>query len=142
MTRYLMFSWVSFVIFVALLVIKRFIKNKRAKDLYERIAGFFLILMIFLFGIALATNDPVTSIISVPFQLLITATAGAFALWKYYFDPIKERLVRAEKDIILLNSEMRANFSSIRESFSTMKEDFSTMKEDLRMIKGAVFQKK
>lgn len=128
MTWYLMFSWISFVIFVILLVIKKFVKMKKIGDLYGRIAGFFLILMIFFFGIALATNDPVTDIISVPFQLLITAIAGAFALWKYYFDPIKERVVRAEKDIILLNSEMRANFSSIR--------------EDLRMIKDAVFQKK
>lgn len=135
MAWYLMFSWISFVIFIALLIIKKFTKKKKAQAMYGRIAGFFLILMIFFFGIALATDDPVTDIISVPFQLLITAVAGAFALWKYYFDPIKERVIKSEKDIILLNSEMMANFSSIRESFSSIRED-------LGMIKDAIFQKK
>lgn len=76
---------------------------------------------VLLFG-AIITKDPLFAQFGVPseFEWVVGLFIAAFMSWKWYFNPMKERLIKTEKAVERLESE-----------FGVMKGDIILIKEHL-----------
>lgn len=100
------------------------IYKKTQKKRYEDVATFLIILMLFFLAFALATKDPVEKLLTtIPafWQFMLTALGGAFAIWRMYLNPLKERVIGVEKNLASLTSEVHTGFNSMKEDITLIK---------------------
>jgi len=119
--------------FVALFVSIMFyyLSNSRRNRYYENLSTFSLILMVFFLLFALFTKDPIDEILTtIPafWQFMIASLSGAFAIWKTYLNPLKERVIRVETNVASLDSKVDMGFSSIKEDLTMIKQFFMKKK--------------
>lgn len=121
MAWYLLLSWISLIFAVVFIGLKRLAKDSKSKTILDSFTGFFIVFMVFLFMVAIAMKDPITDLISEPYQLLLSALAGSFAVWKYYLNPLKSRVTDVEKNVVSLSSKVDEGFSGIKSDLTLIK---------------------
>ena len=101
-------------------------RSRRKSKFIKNIDSFITLLVLFqlvtLF-IAVGIKDPLLEQIPAEIQLIGAALSGIFAFWKYYLDPLKQRIVRLEI------------------GQGEMKTDIGNIKSDIHLIKESVLQK-
>ena len=85
--------------------------------------GLALLALAFLI-VGIVTRDPLFSLFGVPleFEWVVGLFITAFTSWKLYFDPMKKRMARTERDVISIKTDVRA------------------IKNDISLIKGVLIK--
>ena len=138
---YLVLYFVS----LALALILYYGGRNRKNRLYDSLSTLFLVLMLFFLLFALSTKDPIEELLTtVPafWQFMMASLVGAFAIWRTYLNPLKERVIRLEVHVASLNSKVDTGFSSIQKEFSSLKEEFSSLKGEVSALKNEFFSVK
>ncbi len=115
---YMGFFWFTFIILAILFLINMNLKNRRLDSL----VGFLVIVQFVLFILALSSKDLFFEWIGIPtaWELTGEGILSAFALWKYYLDPMKRRINRLEVHAGKLETKMDGiseNVIWIRDNF-------------------------
>lgn len=134
MAAYLILFWVSFI----LAGISFLLSKASKKQGYENFSVFLTVLMVFFFILALATKDPIEGLLTtIPafWQFVLTALGGTFAIWRFYLNPLKERVIRLERKVAVLDEGIKSGFALVKEEFSHIKDDLRWIKEDTRWVK-------
>lgn len=78
------------------------LSKKNANNIYDKLSVFFMVVMVFFLVFALYTNDPIEELITtIPafWQFVITALGGAFAIWKVYLNPLKQKVYEMNREL-------------------------------------------
>lgn len=131
---YLSIFWVAFILFLLLSLFSKYSDNKKISGLLDRYGMLFFIILGSFAVIAIITKDPISfGTIPVPaeVQWLITIIAAGFGAWKYYLNPLKERVIATEKEV-----------SAIKSDIASLKTDIQcNIKTDLHLIKEHIMGK-
>lgn len=122
---YLAIFWVLMALFAAVYFLAKWKKQGLARRIEQEYGSLFFILAASFLIIAIVTNDPVTVAgIAIPteIQWLASLLVTGFGSWKFYLNPLKERVIRTEIEA------------------SSIKADVSTIKADVSMIKQALMK--
>ena len=91
---------------------------------YEKIiAPLFLLACSFLV-VAILTRDPLFTEYGIPpeFEWIIGFFIGLFFSWKYYFNPLKKRIMTLEKEVTGFQASTKASFEMIKDDLTLIKE--------------------
>lgn len=92
-----------------------YLSKKEKNKLYSDVSTFFIVLMMFFFVLALATNDPIEQLLTtIPafWQFVLTALGGSFAIYKVYLNPLKTKVYAIENEL----GNVKTDVTSIKES--------------------------
>ncbi len=111
------------VVIVSLLII--YLLSLKYKKI-EKAIPFFLLLAISLIIVAIATKDPLFTSFGIPveFEWVVGLFITGLSSWKLYFSPLKERVIKTEKEV------------------SSLKSDVKSIKEDTNLIKEKLINQK
>jgi|SRR3989344_5274626 len=121
---YFFIFWILAILIFILYFISRITKSKELKDIFDNYGGLFFIVIGTFLIMAILTKDLVTIMgITVPMELqwLGSLLITGFGTWKFYLNPLKERVINVEKDVSSINAEIKSSFSSIKEDLSLIK---------------------
>lgn len=116
MGAYLVLYWIAL---ISAIICYSLSKKKKSKT-YENLSNFLVLLMIFFFVIALATDDPIEELLTtIPafWQFTLTSLGGAFVIWRTYLNPLKKQVIECEKDI----REINTNIGNINKNIDEIK---------------------
>ena len=134
MALYLVLFWVAFI----LALIFYLVSKQTKRGAYESFSVFLTVLMMFFFVLALATKDPVEELLTtIPafWQFALTSLGGAFAIWNFYLNPLKEKVIKVEKKVAVMEEGMKSGFAAVKNDFASIKEDLRWIKEDTKWVK-------
>lgn len=124
---YLTIFWIALFLFIVVHILTKIFKWKIEAFLEKYSILYFILLSAAAF-IAIITNNPIsfgTLIIPTEVQWLITLFTLCFGIWKYYLNPLKERVLTIEKEMSVTQKEV----SSIQLDIGTIKQDIRSIKE-------------
>lgn len=129
---YMMVFWA---IFLISLVIYLFIRKR-----FENIAMPIILLAFSFLIIGIVTKDPLFSPFGVPveFEWVVGLFFVGLSAWRFYFNPLKERVIDSEKDI----SSLKTDVSNIKTDIAFVKNDISVVKTEVGFIKDYLINKK
>lgn len=104
------------------IILKKYFRVNYARDaavIFTLLASSFLI-------VAILTRDPLFSSFGVPpeFEWIVGLFITGLASWKLYFNPLKERVIRTEREV----SSIKTDVTSIKDDVSLIKEKVLTTK--------------
>ncbi len=143
---YLTLFWIGLLFFFAIHILTKIFKWKIEPFLDKYSLLYFIVLSAFAF-IAIVTKDPIsfgTIIVPTEIQWLITLIATGFGLWKYYLNPLKERVIKIEKEVFVTQADinsMKQDIHFIKETFVTQ-ADMNAVKQDVQFIKEILIANK
>ncbi len=110
-----------------------FILKNSDQEKAEKYSFLVLLLAVSFLVIAIATRDPIFAQWGVPveFEWVVGVALALLGSWKIYLNPLKERLLVTEKDIVFLKTTV-----------TYIKSEVEVMKSDLSLIKDALLGKK
>lgn len=121
---YLIIFWIIIILFFILYLISILFKSKELKIWLDNYGSLFFIIMGVFLIMAIVTNDPITILgITIPMELqwLGSLLVTGFGTWKFYLNPLKERVIGVENNVSSIKGENKANFSSIKEDLAIIK---------------------
>jgi len=93
---------VLYFVFLAIALVTFYIAKKSENEIFNNVAIISMLLMIFFLIFALFTNDPIEELLTtIPafWQFMITASGGAFTIWKVYLNPLKNKVYSMDKEL-------------------------------------------
>lgn len=126
MALYLVIFWIIAVLFAALYAFSHLPRLQNFKLFLENNAGFFVMLTGVFLAMAIITKDPVTFLgIEMPIELqwLVSLLFFGFGSWQFYLNPLKERLIRLERNFANFAGISKANFEHINKGIDEIKID-------------------
>lgn len=112
---YMLLFWGVMILTIIIYVIAKKVEIKLEK-LVMPLLFFSLALLI----VAIVTKDPLFSSFGIPpeFEWVIGLFITGFTSWKVYFDPLKSRVIRTEREVFSLKTEI----GSVKSDTSLIKE--------------------
>lgn len=90
------------------------------KERYENIPLILLMIAFSFLVVAIATKDPLFAGLGVPleFEWVVGVAIVILSSWRFYFNPLKERVIKTENVV----SSMKSEINSIKKDTTLMKE--------------------
>lgn len=120
---YLKIFWIALIALFFIHLFSNLLKFKKLENLLDKYGILYMIILVAFAFIAIITNDPIDFFnISIPteVQWLATLIASGFGAWKYYLNPLKNRVINTEIEV-----------SSVKTSIESIKSDVHLIKENL-----------
>ncbi|HLD06629.1 MAG TPA: hypothetical protein VJC16_03790 [Candidatus Nanoarchaeia archaeon] len=116
---YMFGFWALYVILLAYIIYTHFKKSK----MNQNIAISILIVSSSFLVIGLVTGDPVFSTLGIPreYEWLVGLILSGFTAWQVYFNPLKERLIRLEKNFSEYFGVSKTKFEHIEQGIEEIK---------------------
>ena len=122
---YLEIFWIIFLIIILIIVLKLILRKRKrySNSLNDIIDGIITALFIGAFGfivLGILTDDPIFAAIGLPpeFEWIGGLSLFGFSLWLFYLAPLKNRVIKSEKDIVIIKTDVK----TIREDVHLIKE--------------------
>ncbi len=109
------------------------LKNSKLKNHATDTAIIISFLSLALLIVAIVTKDPIFAQLGVPpeFGWIVGLFITGFTSWKLYLDPLKERVIKVERKVDVLHSEV-----------SSIKTDIEFIRTDTNLIKEKILSRK
>lgn len=123
---YMALYWITLFIFIIFYLISRKFDNSRLSKEVEDKGVLVVMFLGALMFMAIKTNDPVSFLgIEIPMELQWFGSLGVtmFGLWKLYLDPLKDKVMKIDKTV------------------ESLKTDVNNIKKDIILIKQHLFDK-
>lgn len=128
MGAYMILYFVSLV----LSLVFYFLFRKYKKKIYENLGIFFIPLMIFFLVFALYTKDPIEELLTaIPafWQFVTVALGGAFAIWKVYLNPLKDKVYGLDRELGEVKTTVNRVEIEMRDGFNQLEKNIESLKE-------------
>jgi len=101
--------WFCYLIVIILFMVRKKVRNKKAKRKIDYTIGLFFVYAILFLIVAITTGDPIFEAIGLPagYEWLGALTLTGFTAWSFYLNPLKNRVVKSERDISIVKNDIQ-----------------------------------
>lgn len=118
---YLSLFWILFLVFIISFYLSRRLHRNRLNAFFDTYGILLVIILGSLLVVAIVTNDPVSIAgleIPVELQWLGSLIATGFGAWKFYLNPLKNKVQSIDREV----GEVKSDVSFIKNDIHLIKE--------------------